>query len=177
MVPRHPPRAARAGRGDKPGTVRIQTFRPRHYAIEAAAQHDYAAFYAREIEERRSAQYPPFRRLVNFAIESEDSLDAQQAIARLHRVVIEQIEALDFHGIQILGPAPATVHRVKRRYRWNLGAFSKSAKRLNVLARAVRPTSDPQTNSKPPPKIALHPYGLFRIVRGREGESRAMFER
>ncbi|MCH8205185.1 MAG: primosomal protein N', partial [Candidatus Hydrogenedentes bacterium] len=130
--------AGRAGRGDKPGQVLIQTYRPNHYAVQAAKNHDYAAFYAHEIEQRRKAGYPPFRRMVNFAIECTDLLEAERAAMLLHRTAREQIDALGFQGIELLGPAPATIHRVKNKYRWNLGAFSNSAKRLNALTRALR---------------------------------------
>ncbi|MEK7794641.1 MAG: primosomal protein N', partial [Candidatus Hydrogenedentota bacterium] len=56
--------AGRAGRGDKPGEVIVQSYRPKHFAVLAAAQHDYWAFYAREIELREQAGYPPFRRML-----------------------------------------------------------------------------------------------------------------
>ncbi|MCX5756994.1 MAG: primosomal protein N', partial [Candidatus Hydrogenedentes bacterium] len=61
--------AGRAGRGDRPGEVVVQTYRPNHYAIQAAMRHDYAAFYAHEIAERKAAAYPPIRRMANFAVE------------------------------------------------------------------------------------------------------------
>ncbi|HOZ45998.1 MAG TPA: primosomal protein N' [Candidatus Hydrogenedentes bacterium] len=154
--------AGRAGRGARPGEVIIQTFRPNHYAIQAAANQDYAVFYAQELEQRRAAGYPPFRRMANFLIESEDPLDAQRAVVALQRLVRDQIEALGFQGIQIIGPAPAAVARVKKKYRWNLGALSKSTTRLNALARATRcgfgeafPHSGVQL------KIDLDPYGAY----------------
>jgi primosomal protein N' (replication factor Y) len=154
--------AGRAGRGQRPGQVIIQTYRPQHYAILAAAEHDYAGFYEHEIVERRRAGYPPFRRMANLAIECEDPLDAERATALLHRAVRTQIDALDFRGVEVLGPAPATVRRVKKKYRWNIGLLSKSTKRINTLARAVRDAFGEQT---PPPraqlKIDLDPYGVF----------------
>jgi len=154
--------AGRAGRGERPGTVIIQTYRPNHYAVQAATRHDYAAFYEREIEERRSAGYPPFRRMANFAVECADALEAEKATMALHRAAREQIRALGFRGLELLGPAPATVHRVKKKYRWNLAALSRSAQRLNALARATRDAFHNEVKTaKVQLKIDLDPYGVF----------------
>jgi len=154
--------AGRAGRGDKPGHVIIQTYRPNHYAVAAAAGHDYAAFYAREIHERKNAGYPPFRRLANLAIECEEPRGAERAIAALHRLIRREMEALGFRGMEFLGPAPATVSRVKKKYRWNLGVLSVSAKRLNSLVRAARAAF---ASENPVPsaqlKVDLDPYGMY----------------
>jgi primosomal protein N' (replication factor Y) len=154
--------AGRAGRGDKPGRVVIQTFRPNHYAVQAAARHDYAAFFAREIQERRAAMYPPFRRMANLMIECEDPELAELCAAILHRAAREHIVALGFDGLETLGPSPATIRRVKKLYRWNLGLLSKSPKRLNALCRAVRDayTQDART-AKTKLKIDLDPYGMY----------------
>ncbi len=154
--------AGRAGRGDRPGQVIVQTYRPHHFAIQTAAGHDYAGFYDREIADRQAAGYPPFRRMANLLIECEDLLDAERAMALLHRTVREQIETLGYRGLEVLGPAPATIRRVKKKYRWNLGLLSKNTKRINTLARAAR---DAFHEKKPPPrarlKIDLDPYGTF----------------
>jgi primosomal protein N' (replication factor Y) len=152
--------AGRAGRGDKPGIVLIQTYRPNHYAVQASSRHDYGAFYEQEIEYRRSAGYPPFRRMVNFCIESPEILDAEKGIAWLHRTVREQREALGLRSIELLGPAPAAIYRLNKKYRWNLGALCKSGKNLNILSRAVREVFEaPSRNTAL--KIDLDPYGLF----------------
>jgi len=154
--------AGRAGRGDKPGKVLIQTFRPNHYAVKAAAQHDYAAFYAREIQERDAAKYPPFRRMANLMIECEDPELAQRCAGILHRIAREQITALGFDGLETLGPSPATIRRIKKLYRWNLGLLSKSSKRLNALSRIIREqyAQNPNTG-KTKLKIDLDPHGMY----------------
>ncbi len=154
--------AGRAGRGKRPGKVIIQTYRPNHYAIQTAARHDYDAFYEREIAERQAAGYPPYRRMANFAIECQDPLLAQRAVVVLQRVVHEQIQTLGFRGIEVLGPAPAVVSRIKKKYRWNLGALSKSAKRLNTLTRASRDAfSEKVKDRRVRLKVDLDPYGTF----------------
>lgn len=154
--------AGRAGRGNRPGKVIVQTYRPNHYAVQAAAHHDYATFYAREITDRQTAGYPPFRRMANFALESEDPLLAEKSTMLLHRIARLQIESLGFRGLELLGPAPATVHKVKKKYRWNLAALSRSAQRLNTLARATRDAFNEETkSSKVQLKIDMDPYGVF----------------
>lgn len=153
--------AGRAGRGDVPGKVYIQTYRPKHFAITHAAKHDYAGFFQHEVQFRREAAYPPFRRMMNLAIESEDILQAEKYIARLHRIVSNQISTLQFSGVELLGPAPATIHRVRNRYRWNLGVLSKSSKRLNTLARAARADFTADAPANVLLKIDLDPYGMF----------------
>jgi primosomal protein N' (replication factor Y) len=106
--------SGRAGRGDVPGRVMIQTFNPDHVAIQAAAQHDYGAFYGAEIENRRELNYPPFSRLCNVIANHEDANTASGAAAeiatrlRLHR------------GLTVLGPAPCPLSRVRNKHRFHV---------------------------------------------------------
>jgi len=153
--------AGRAGRGDRPGRVMIQTCRPHHYAVQSAAQHDYRGFFAREIAQRESAAYPPYRRMVQFTLEGTDSAETERAAAKLSSLSREALDALGLEGIQLLGPAPATIYRVKNKYRWNLGAFSISAKRLNALARHLREHLPRHAPASVSLKADLDPYGLF----------------
>ena len=90
--------AGRAGRGDRPGEVYIQTYRPNHYSIQAASRHDYTAFYEREIQHRQDAGYPPYRRMVNFSIEGEDPQLTERESMRLRRLACEQVDRLGFRG-------------------------------------------------------------------------------
>ena len=100
--------------------------------------------------------------MANFAIECEDPLLAEKSMAHLHRAVREQIEAHGFKGVEILGPAPAAVRRVKKKYRWNLALLSKSSQRLNTLARATRTAFQERGKTgKVLLKIDLDPYGMF----------------
>ena len=154
--------AGRAGRGDLPGKVYIQTFRPRHYAVQAAAQHDYAGFFAAEIEHRKAAGYPPFRRMLHLLIESEDPQAAERAIVGCNRLLRDAIKENKFKGIEILGPSPAAVRRIKKKYRWQLAVLSRSGTRLNTLARQVRENFKVTGGEKAVQlKIDLDPYGQF----------------
>lgn len=75
--------AGRAGRSTRGGRVVMQTFQPEHYAIQAAAGHDYAAFYEREIAYRRMLGYPPFGRLVRLEFRHSDNAEAEKAVKAL----------------------------------------------------------------------------------------------
>ena len=154
--------AGRAGRGDRPGEVYIQTYRPKHYAIQAAAGHDYRGFYEQEIRHRQEAGYPPFRRMVNFMIEGEDPLLTERESIKLRRLACEQVDQLGFRGVALLGPAPATIRRVKKMYRWNFAIMSRSSSRVNHLARTLREAflAEGQTG-RIQLKVDLDPYGMF----------------
>ncbi len=107
----------RAGRGEKPGRVIVQTFQPEHYSIEMAKNHDYTGMYAREIELRKALGYPPFSRIVNVKIEATEDKYVQDAAARLANLARKfQIRSEP----EILGPAPAPLTRLRDKYRWQL---------------------------------------------------------
>lgn len=154
--------AGRAGRGDAPGEVIIQTYRPRHYAVQCAARHDYDAFFAREIEERRAAGYPPFRRIVHLSVEAEDPIQAERWAMTLDRIARSVREEMGARDIAIQGPAPATVRRVKKQYRWHLALLSRRVGALHAAARAVRKGF---VAARPPEGVALKldcdPHGMY----------------
>lgn len=112
--------AGRAGRGVLGGEVVLQTYQPAHYVIQAAAQHDYAGFAARESEYRRELGYPPYRRLArivfSYANPERAREQAEFAASRLRQILQER----ELTGSEIIGPAPCFYTRVDRRYRWQL---------------------------------------------------------
>lgn len=119
----------RAGRGDTPGKVLIQGMDPDHYALVRAAAHDYEGFYADEIPSREDAGYPPFSRLalVSLSCTAEQPVehaahDAARMLRELRRVMNARIE--------ILGPAPAPMAKVRGRFRWQI--LLKSANRMDM---------------------------------------------
>ena len=120
----------RAGRGEKPGRVIIQTFQPQHYAIEMARNHDYSGMYAREIELRKALGYPPFSRIVNVKIEAaEDKYvqDAAVGLANLARKFQKRSEP------EVLGPAPAPLTRLRDKFRWQLLIKGKNLEALHAF--------------------------------------------
>jgi len=109
--------SGRAGRGDVPGEAIIQSFLPEHYAIEAAVRQDYAGFYDQEVAYRRELGYPPFARLIN--IVSSDPIDGY-AESRLRELASMLEERIPREAVDILGPAPAPISKLKGLYRWHL---------------------------------------------------------
>ena len=108
--------SGRAGRGNVPGEVIVQSFSPEHYAVQAAARQDFPGFYEQEVEYREELSYPPFARLVN--IVSSDPME-DYAEARL-REFAGALEGNLPESIDLAGPAPAPISKLKGLYRWHL---------------------------------------------------------
>ncbi len=109
--------AGRAGRGAAPGVVLVQTLQPDHYTMRAAAAHDYQTFFSAEIEYRRALGYPPFRRLINVRFEAHDAATAER-IARDFTASLKTPRDDRAEGVDVLGPAPAPIERLRSWYRW-----------------------------------------------------------
>jgi primosomal protein N' (replication factor Y) len=112
--------AGRAGRGLKSGTVFIQTYCPDHYAIRAAAKHDYRGFYAQEIEYRRRYAYPPFGRFIRLVYSHPNEGLCRREAERLSGFLLKEKEERGLPDLRLIGPAPAFAARVRGRYRWQL---------------------------------------------------------
>jgi len=112
--------AGRAGRGILGGRVIIQTYSPEHYAIQAAAKHDYASFYDKEIAYRRQLHNPPFTRLVCLTYSHTNNALCQREAERMKRLLIEERDSKGIANLSLIGPAPAFIHRLRGRFRWQL---------------------------------------------------------
>lgn len=123
------PPAGGAGAGDDAGAsggqaqpelgrVVIQTYTPQHYAIKAAAQHDYESFFAQEIELRRQFGYPPFGRLALLVYSHTNSAYAHEEAGRMVRVLRQERDTRGLPDLEVMGPSPAYVARLRGRYRW-----------------------------------------------------------
>ena len=112
--------AGRAGRGTLGGRVIIQTYAPEHYAIQAAAEHDYASFYDKEIDYRRQLHNPPFTRLACLIYSHTNDALCQREAERMKRLLSQEIESQGIADIELIGPAPAYIHRLRGRFRWQL---------------------------------------------------------
>jgi primosomal protein N' (replication factor Y) len=112
--------AGRAGRGPRGGQVIIQTYSPEHYAIQAAAKHDYTLFYNKEITFRRQLRYPPFTRLASLVYTHTNDSLCQREAERMKRVLLTEIQSHGIADLSIIGPAPAFIHRLRGRFRWQL---------------------------------------------------------
>ncbi|HEU4326873.1 MAG TPA: primosomal protein N' [Roseiflexaceae bacterium] len=112
--------AGRAGRRGDQALVIIQTYTPDHYALLAAQEHDYAAFYSQEIAFRRQTHYPPFGKLVRFIYSGPSDSRCQREAERLATELRSLAEHLELPGWGLVGPAPAFFHRQRNRFRWHL---------------------------------------------------------
>jgi primosomal protein N' (replication factor Y) len=121
--------AGRAGRGNEPGQVIIQTYSPEHPVIKAVKDHDYDQFIERELPERESLNYPPYGRLILIRLSGTDAIEVQQAAENVADVCLEKVGSV----CEILGPAPATIIRVANRYRWHI-LLKFSAEIQDILA-------------------------------------------
>ena len=127
--------AGRAGRGEKQGKVVIQTYTPEHYSLEYAVNYDYEGFYEKEFTVRALMKYPPFGKilLINGISKKEDLLkNFMHKISNVIKPLVEKEVEVD-----ILGPIPCLVAKVKENYRWQIvikGEFeSKFAKKIKEL--------------------------------------------
>lgn len=108
--------AGRAGRGDLPGKVIVQTYSPEHPVIQAVKTHDYDNFSTVELSQRAELNYPPYGNLILIKLSSIDPREVEQAAETLANLLIDNLSA----EYEILGPAPANIMRVARRYRWQI---------------------------------------------------------
>lgn len=112
--------AGRAGRGEKGGRVVVQTYTPDHYAIEAMADHDYHAIYTREMENRKRMGYPPFGRLIRLTYAHTGADYAQRQAFEMTSKLRAEAARLGLPNVDVLGPSPAYVPRIRGRWRWNV---------------------------------------------------------
>lgn len=133
--------AGRAGRGTTPGRVLVQTFVPEHYAVRPVRDHDYEAFYAEELGHRAALGYPPFGRLVHVLVSATEVDRASAAAQRLAAVAYESGASAAGDGVrtvvELLGPAPAPIARLRDRFRFQLLLKGTSDAPLLEVARSI----------------------------------------
>jgi primosomal protein N' (replication factor Y) (superfamily II helicase) len=124
--------AGRAGRGEAPGRVILQTYTPEHPVIEAVVRQNYPAFVETELTLRRALQFPPQGQLLLLRLSGPDPAAVERAARRVAQVLQASCPTLGRENslYQILGPAPAAILRVAERYRWQI--------LLKLLAGAAR---------------------------------------
>lgn len=122
--------AGRAGRGDLPGKVILQTMNPEHYSIELAAAQNYDAFYKKEIHFRKMMHYPPFTAMATLLIRSQKLEETLAWSAELARELKDLPDT-----VRVMGPAAAPMAKLKREYRFQ---FLLKASSRRALAGAVQ---------------------------------------
>ncbi|MCE7871209.1 primosomal protein N' [bacterium CPR1] len=148
--------AGRAGRGQLEGHVLVQTLDPENACLVSAAQHDYAGFYARELELRRQVGYPPFCRLVRLVVSGTQAEEVEHEALDVARILSARVAQAE-----LLGPAPCPLEKVRGRWRWHLLGRTAKVQELVQGARtyfdqkANNPRSDLQWSVDPDPQDLL----------------------
>jgi len=125
--------AGRAGRGQSPGKVVLQTYFPDHYAVQYAKAHDFIGFYEKELRFRNWMHYPPYASLANVLIRSDKLDDALKWSGLLGK----WFEGTKHEGVRVLGPAAAPILKLKRDYRYHFLLKSASREKLNATLRGM----------------------------------------
>jgi primosomal protein N' (replication factor Y) len=138
--------AGRAGRGPAGGRVLVQTHTPDHPALVAAAGHAYESFAAREIEARHTPSYPPHVGLVNAIVSGTEETEVADGAVRLAEWLRGLVQARADVAVEVIGPAPAPLSRIKRRWRWHVVLRSRDRQLLGrILRYAVRRAPVPRS--------------------------------
>jgi primosomal protein N' (replication factor Y) len=153
--------AGRAGRGDTPGRVVVQTLRPGHPSIAAVERHDYAGFMAGELERRRVLGYPPFCRLINLRVDGVDEAAVERATEGLARRLRRQAAAGGLPEDAVLGPAPPAIARLRGRHRRQVLLRAADVPRLRALARSAQTEHAALRAAGIRLAIDVDPYSMF----------------
>lgn len=152
--------SGRAGRGDSPGRVVIQTYQPQHPAIQAAARHDRSVFLSQEIPQRREALYPPFVRLANIVVRGPDEKVVGSCCQKVADAVRAQAaETPGAGGTQVLGPAPCVISRLQDNYRWHVLVKADPCLELGELCRGALRRA--KTGFKVAVTVDVDPYDMM----------------
>ncbi len=125
--------AGRAGRGDAPGRVLIQTYDPEHIAIAFALRHDVDGFIERELADRKQLGYPPHARVILVRVEGPD----EQRTKEVARALADHARSVAESGVLVLGPAPAPLARLRAKWRFRVMMRSDDRAALRRAAVAV----------------------------------------
>ncbi|HYB62539.1 MAG TPA: primosomal protein N' [Methylomirabilota bacterium] len=142
--------AGRAGRGELPGKVLVETYYPEHYAITLAAQQDYVSFFERELQFRRMLHYPPFAALASVLVRDarlENAVRWSREIERFFRSA-----AAESRGVRVLGPSAAPLARLRREYRFQ---FLLKAPQRKEMGRLLRECLDACAKKEIPERAVL----------------------
>jgi primosomal protein N' (replication factor Y) len=131
--------AGRAGRGERPGRVLVQTYTPEHPAVAALPAHDYEGFARAELGRRREASYPPFTRLIALRLEGGEGTDVRQAAGQ----AAARARAAGGEAVRVKGPAEAPIAVIRGLHRWQVWLAGTDRTALAAAARAAAGTSSP----------------------------------
>ena len=149
--------AGRAGRGDRPGRVLVQTYNAAHYSLVHVATHDTEGFIARETAVRQGADAPPFSSHVLVWVTSEN----ERAARRLAGELARRFTQAAGRGVTVAGPAEAPIRRIRRRYRWMIQLRAPSAGPLHGTLRAVLDDPSFKIAARDHVAVDVDPYSVM----------------
>lgn len=152
--------AGRAGRGEKPGTVIFQTYDPEHFAIRAAANHDYDAFYQAEIRAREELSYPPFGWMVAVRADAPSEDNVSSVIESLAGVARSHPACKDMR-VLLQGPVPAPIARIRGRFRYRFFLRSEDRRALRAVSAAVAGAIDEVSRSTVRASLDIDPVSML----------------
>ena len=125
--------AGRAGRGDSPGSVILQTYNPGHFSILAAKNQDFKSFYTEEMRFRKALSYPPFSRMIQLKISGKDKIKTQEQATRLGDLcqALKIKNPALYGSVELMGPIAASLAKIAGRYRWQILLKGMRAKALH----------------------------------------------
>ncbi|MGD9330541.1 MAG: primosomal protein N' [Desulfobacterales bacterium] len=137
--------AGRAGRGERPGRVILQTYTPGHFTIDAARQQDGQAFFDREIQFRQELAYPPFSRMIQILVTGKQRGKTRQSAEKLGvagRTLLQK-DPLFKRQLTLMGPVEAALHQMAGRFRWQLLLKGSQPSVLNRFVRQLLQSAGP----------------------------------
>jgi primosomal protein N' (replication factor Y) len=150
--------AGRTGRSSKGGQVIIQTHNPDHYSITYAASHDYDGFAKKELEYRKQLYYPPYGRLARIVLRGKESKDVKEKAIDIANKLREAIKSCK-DEVDILGPAPTPITRIKDKYRWHIIVKSNNLEKLRMALKSIE--NEGKKSKKVQTIIDVDPYMLL----------------
>ncbi|MDD4335172.1 MAG: primosomal protein N', partial [Desulfotomaculaceae bacterium] len=152
--------AGRTGRGKLPGEVLVQTYSPDHYSIAAAAGHDVEGFYRVELPLRKSLGYPPFSYLARMLFTHAEEAEISKGTL-LAKEILDKILAGHDNFIEVLGPAPAPLSRIKERFRWQIviKGFRRGELR-DIIRQCLDDLQKLRPSFKPAINVDINPQGM-----------------
>jgi len=154
--------AGRAGRGEQPGEVVIQTYYPNHYSLKSARSQDYRLFFEKEIRFRRNFQYPPFSALANCVVQGEPALQIKNQAEQLADLLLHYRSRLSSaRRMRILGPAQAPLERLKGQYRFQILIKATNRKELHDVLNSAMGEMRQKKTSLTKATIDVDPLNLL----------------
>ena len=154
--------AGRAGRGDRPGSVILQTYNPDHFSISAARQQDFIAFYQQEIGFRKALNYPPYSRMIQLKISGKAPQETESHARRVGDLcrVLKAGHTIDYQSVDIMGPIEASLTRIAGRYRWQVLLKGLNAGALHQFINQLL-SDNPSVFTRQPIQVAIDVDPLF----------------